>query len=446
VGTIVDAATGTFAIVVPAGTMGGWPRRCRWAVFFDAEGGGEAELLAEGHLHVRPMVSRAITPTIMLTDSNPAVLTDPDVNAIFLAGFIDGSGTPFSTPPEPTPPDPGETGVAKTDRSGAGADGGQSGADRLVISEQIDDRYVVQRSRRRRRSRVREFRLPAAGVLLRKRIQRCLGRGDFAVRHDNRRRLRREGVVMPLSYSTPRQTAIDFTSTATWIVPGGVSCVFIDGVGGGGGGGGGQAAASAGGGGGGSGTSATGYPLSVAPGSSVTITVGAAGTGGAIATAGGAGGDTVISGTLSPDLLLGGGKGGNPGAANVGGAGGAGGGISGGAVGNGAGGAAGAAGAAPTFRSPFIIAGAGGGGGGNTAGNAGSGNSVAAFAQGTAGTGSAAGGSGAASGWGRGANGGGGTSPSAGGAATIGFGAGGGGGGTNFAGGAGTAGWVRVRF
>jgi hypothetical protein len=126
VGTIVDAATGTFAIVVPAGTMGGWPRRCRWAVFFDAEGGGEAELLAEGHLHVRPMVSRAITPTIMLTDSNPAVLTDPDVNAIFLAGFIDGSGTPFSTPPEPTPPDPGETGVAKTDRSGAIALGGQA--------------------------------------------------------------------------------------------------------------------------------------------------------------------------------------------------------------------------------------------------------------------------------------------------------------------------------
>ena len=58
-GTVIDTTTGTFAIVVPAGTMGCWPRRCRWAIYFDADGGGEAELLAEGHLHVRPMVSRA---------------------------------------------------------------------------------------------------------------------------------------------------------------------------------------------------------------------------------------------------------------------------------------------------------------------------------------------------------------------------------------------------
>jgi hypothetical protein len=67
-GVILDMATGTFRIRVPAGTMGAWPRRCRWAVFFDAEGGGEAELLAEGHLHIRPMVSRAIAPLILLTD------------------------------------------------------------------------------------------------------------------------------------------------------------------------------------------------------------------------------------------------------------------------------------------------------------------------------------------------------------------------------------------
>jgi hypothetical protein len=85
-GVIINAATGTFAILIPAGTMGGWPRRCRWAVLFDADGGGEAELLAEGHLHVRPMVSRAIAPVIMLTDANPAVLTDPVTEAIFLAG------------------------------------------------------------------------------------------------------------------------------------------------------------------------------------------------------------------------------------------------------------------------------------------------------------------------------------------------------------------------
>jgi hypothetical protein len=85
VGTVSDAASGTFSILIPAGTMTGWPRRCRWAVLFDTDGGGEAELLAEGHLHVRPMVSRAITPLIMLTDPNPATLTDPG-EAIYLVG------------------------------------------------------------------------------------------------------------------------------------------------------------------------------------------------------------------------------------------------------------------------------------------------------------------------------------------------------------------------
>lgn len=86
VGTISDVTSGTFSIFLPAGTMGRWPRRCRWAVFFDADGGGEAELLAEGHLHVRPMVSRAITPVILLTDPNPAVLTDPETTVILLNG------------------------------------------------------------------------------------------------------------------------------------------------------------------------------------------------------------------------------------------------------------------------------------------------------------------------------------------------------------------------
>jgi hypothetical protein len=84
-GVILDTTTGTFRIVVPAGTMTAWPRRCRWAIYLDWDGGGEAELLAEGHLHVRPMVSRAIAPLIMLTDTNPATLTDPG-EAIFLAG------------------------------------------------------------------------------------------------------------------------------------------------------------------------------------------------------------------------------------------------------------------------------------------------------------------------------------------------------------------------
>jgi hypothetical protein len=68
--TIYDMATATFRLVVPAGTLGAWPLRCRWAILFDANGGGEAELLAEGHLHVRPMVSRSIAPLIMLTDDS----------------------------------------------------------------------------------------------------------------------------------------------------------------------------------------------------------------------------------------------------------------------------------------------------------------------------------------------------------------------------------------
>jgi len=84
-GSVYDMATATFRVVVPAGTVGAWPRRCRWAIYFDADGGGEAELLAEGHLHVRPMLSRAIAPLILLTDPNPAALTDGS-EAIYLAG------------------------------------------------------------------------------------------------------------------------------------------------------------------------------------------------------------------------------------------------------------------------------------------------------------------------------------------------------------------------
>jgi len=84
-GVVLDTTTGTFQIRVPPGTLGNWPIRCRWAIYFDADGGGEAELLSEGHLHVRPMVSRSIAPLIMLTDPNPAALTDTS-EAIFLAG------------------------------------------------------------------------------------------------------------------------------------------------------------------------------------------------------------------------------------------------------------------------------------------------------------------------------------------------------------------------
>jgi hypothetical protein len=93
-GVVLDTTTGLFQIRVPPGTMGCWPRRCRWAIYFDADHSGEAELLSEGHLHVRPMVSRGGAPVIMLTDANPAVLTDPVTGVIYLGGApIPSSGS-----------------------------------------------------------------------------------------------------------------------------------------------------------------------------------------------------------------------------------------------------------------------------------------------------------------------------------------------------------------
>jgi len=93
-GVILDMTTGTFQIRVPPGTMGCWPRRCRWAIYFDEDAGGTAELLAEGHIHVRSMVSRGGAPVIMLTDTNPAVLTDPVTGVIYLGGApIPSSGS-----------------------------------------------------------------------------------------------------------------------------------------------------------------------------------------------------------------------------------------------------------------------------------------------------------------------------------------------------------------
>jgi len=91
VGTVDAANPGTFDIFVPALSMNTWPLRCRWGVMFDQDGGDDAEMLAHGYLHVRPMVSRSIIPTILLTDPTPAVLTDPEVDAIFVNGFINGT-------------------------------------------------------------------------------------------------------------------------------------------------------------------------------------------------------------------------------------------------------------------------------------------------------------------------------------------------------------------
>ena len=126
-------------------------------------------------------------------------------------------------------------------------------------------------------------------------------------------------------YSTP--------GTFSWVAPYGVTSVCVEGQGGGGGGGGGDALTVGGGGGGGGGGEWSGRLLvAVVPGTSYTVTVGAAGTGGA--------GDTVGSGGANGS---------------------AGGGTSFGALMSLSGGAAGHGGNSPTGGSGGGVGGAGGG-------------------------------------------------------------------------------------
>ena len=75
-GTVSPDQLGTFIIHFPAATMVGWPRRCIWAIQLDWNGGGDAQLLAEGHLHVAPSLARLVGQSFLLTDPLPVVLTD----------------------------------------------------------------------------------------------------------------------------------------------------------------------------------------------------------------------------------------------------------------------------------------------------------------------------------------------------------------------------------
>ena len=83
---VISDAIGAFDILFPTATMSSWPRRCAYALQLDWDGGAGTSLLAEGHLHLSQSALRFIQPVIMLTDPTPAVLTDPEVNAIFING------------------------------------------------------------------------------------------------------------------------------------------------------------------------------------------------------------------------------------------------------------------------------------------------------------------------------------------------------------------------
>lgn len=89
-----------------------------------------------------------------------------------------------------------------------------------------------------------------------------------------------------------------FTSSGSFVVGTGVGWLWVDGTGGGAGGGGGNSTPGGGGGGGGAGNPVKKFLIAVTPGSTLTVTIGAAGAGGAINGAGVTGGDTIIAGIL----------------------------------------------------------------------------------------------------------------------------------------------------
>jgi len=109
------------------------------------------------------------------------------------------------------------------------------------------------------------------------------------------------------SYIIPRNTAV-FTSSGTWTVPQGVTKILVSGCGGGAGGGGSSYSSSSsyyGGTGGGAGQSTIKQAISVIPGHSLSITIGAGGSGGAAGgNAGSAGGNTSIIDSTSSTTLL----------------------------------------------------------------------------------------------------------------------------------------------
>jgi len=172
-----------------------------------------------------------------------------------------------------------------------------------------------------------------------------------------------------------------FTTSASFVVPAGVTSISAVAVGGGGGGGGGTDGSNGGGGGGG-GALAYVNSIAVTPAETLTIVVGASGTGGAGLNVGTSGGLSSIARSATILLQANGGTRGNCFAINANNNGGAG-----GTVATGSGGAGGAGGLGGVFG------GAGGGGAGGYSGTGGAGgSSTGAAVAGTNGTGGGGGG------------------------------------------------------
>ncbi len=218
-----------------------------------------------------------------------------------------------------------------------------------------------------------------------------------------------------------------FTSSGTFTVPTGVTEIWVTAVGAGGGGAGGVGA-----GGGGSGAALSHYPMSVTPGDSIRIYIGAGGVGGATNVNGNPGGNDTIASAI---VVYGGGAGTDANGGN--------GGMPGGGAPGSSTSSTGNNGGNGTVIGVFLCGG-GGGGGASTNSTSGTGGigGVSVYAAGTVSTGAYSGGSGAASPFGKGGNGGvGSTAGTAGG-----YGAGGGGGSGSTAGGNGGNGYVLIEW
>lgn len=83
-GTISATLPGTFDLIIPAGTMGSWPRRVAYALQLDWDGAAGSELLCTGMFHVKRTSLGSVlndgAGSFLLTDDSIPVLTDSAIN------------------------------------------------------------------------------------------------------------------------------------------------------------------------------------------------------------------------------------------------------------------------------------------------------------------------------------------------------------------------------